>query len=129
MVEPTIHREIWEGKVPVCFGVAEEEVQENMRGDKVTPEPCYVSQGPRATFSGCPRVLWCRCVCVGGVTCCGATVSEWVGPPLCVVVPFCLGGVTCCGAAVSGWVEPRVVGPASRVVVPPCLGWLTGEHT
>ena len=36
-------REVWEGKVPVCFSVAAEEVGLNMAGERVIPEPCYVS--------------------------------------------------------------------------------------
>ena len=36
-------REVWEGKVPVCFSVAGEEVGLNMVGERVIPEPCYVS--------------------------------------------------------------------------------------
>lgn len=41
MEEQAIKKEIWEGKIPVCFNVAEEEL--SFAGDKATPEPCYVS--------------------------------------------------------------------------------------
>ena len=36
-------REVWEGKIPVCFRVADEEVVPSLTGERTVPEPCYVS--------------------------------------------------------------------------------------
>ena len=44
MGDEGIKREVWEGKVPVCFSVAEEEVGLNIAGERAVPEPCYVSE-------------------------------------------------------------------------------------
>ena len=41
MDDQAIRKEVWDGKIPVCFNVAEEELL--FTGDKATPEPCYVS--------------------------------------------------------------------------------------
>lgn len=43
MEDESVKREVWEGKVPVCFSVAGGEVGLNMAGERVIPEPCYVS--------------------------------------------------------------------------------------
>ena len=45
MDDQSIRREIWDGKIPVYFSVAEEEVGVNLSGEMVIPEPCYVSYG------------------------------------------------------------------------------------
>ncbi len=38
-----MRREVWEGKIPVCFSVAEEDLGLNISsGERATPEPCYV---------------------------------------------------------------------------------------
>ena len=40
----TVKREMWEGKIPVCFRVADEEVNTfSVTGERTVPEPCYVS--------------------------------------------------------------------------------------
>ena len=46
MDEEGIKRKVWEGRIPVCFTVAEEEVGYNF-SDMAVPEPCYVSEGCR----------------------------------------------------------------------------------
>ena len=43
MGDDGVKREMWEGKIPVCFRLAEEEVGMRMTGERVTPDPCYVS--------------------------------------------------------------------------------------
>lgn len=45
MGEESIRQEVWEGKIPVCFSVAVEEVGINLRGETAVPEPCYVRPG------------------------------------------------------------------------------------
>lgn len=45
MGDDTVKREMWEGKVPVCFRVADEEVNMfSVTGERTVPEPCYVSR-------------------------------------------------------------------------------------
>ena len=52
-------REVWEGKVPVCFSVAGGEVGLNMAAERVIPEPCYVS-GWSAYVRPIPVLItWC----------------------------------------------------------------------
>lgn len=42
--DDTVKREMWEGKIPVCFRVADEEVNTfSVTGERTVPEPCYVS--------------------------------------------------------------------------------------
>lgn len=52
MGDEGIKREVWEGKVPVCFSVAEEEVGLNRVRERVVPEPCYVSRRAECLVSG-----------------------------------------------------------------------------
>lgn len=47
MGDDTVKREMWEGKIPVCFRVADEEVNMfSVTGERTVPEPCYVSGVP-----------------------------------------------------------------------------------
>lgn len=43
MENNAIKREMWDGKIPVCFKLDDDDVMMTMRGDRVAPEPCYVS--------------------------------------------------------------------------------------
>ena len=43
MGDESVRKELWEGRIPVCFRVAEEEVGMGVSGERVIPEPCYVS--------------------------------------------------------------------------------------
>lgn len=43
MENNAIKREMWDGKIPVCFKLDDDDVIMTMRGDRVAPEPCYVS--------------------------------------------------------------------------------------
>ena len=43
MGDDSLKREVWEGKIPVCFRVADEEVVLILTGERTVPEPCYVS--------------------------------------------------------------------------------------
>ena len=54
MDEEGIKRKVWEGRIPVCFTVAEEELGHNF-SDVAVPEPCYVS-------GVCRCCVWCYCV-------------------------------------------------------------------
>lgn len=83
MGDDTVKREMWEGKIPVCFRVADEEVNMfSVTGERTVPEPCYVSgvpaMGVASNESGgglvsraSPSQAWCaRTACssvVGGV--------------------------------------------------------------
>ena len=42
MGDEGVKRELWEGKIPVCFKLDDEEVGMSIRGDRVAPQPCYV---------------------------------------------------------------------------------------
>ena len=44
MGDEGIKREMWEGKIPVCFKLDEDDITMTIRGDRVAPEPCYVSR-------------------------------------------------------------------------------------
>ena len=39
-------KEVWEGKIPVCFTLADEEVGYSVSGERATPEPAYVCSQP-----------------------------------------------------------------------------------
>lgn len=41
--EESIRKEVWEGRVPVCFSLADEEVGYSVTGERTAPEPAYVS--------------------------------------------------------------------------------------
>lgn len=41
--EENVRQEVWEGRIPVCFTVADEEVIYSMSGERANPEPTYVS--------------------------------------------------------------------------------------
>ena len=43
MGDEGIKREIWDGKIPVCFKLDDEDTVMSFRGDRMAPEPCYVS--------------------------------------------------------------------------------------
>lgn len=43
MENNAIKREMWDGKIPVCFKLDDDDVMMTIRGDRVAPEPCYVS--------------------------------------------------------------------------------------
>ena len=43
MGDEGVRRELWEGKIPVCFKLDDDEVTMSIRGDRVAPQPCYVS--------------------------------------------------------------------------------------
>ena len=45
MVDRSIEQEVWEARVPVWFSLAEEEVGRDLKGERASPEPCYVSLG------------------------------------------------------------------------------------
>ena len=63
MDEEGIKRQVWEGRIPVCFTVAEEEVGHNF-SDMAVPEPCYVSAAAYDATYCVFRVL--GTLCVGG---------------------------------------------------------------
>ena len=41
--EENVRKEVWEGKIPICFTLADEEVGYSMSGERANPEPTYVS--------------------------------------------------------------------------------------
>ncbi len=41
--EENVRKEVWEGKIPVCFTLADEEVGYSMTGERINPDPAYVS--------------------------------------------------------------------------------------
>ena len=43
MGDEGVRRELWDGKIPVCFKLDDDEVMMSIRGDRVAPEACYVS--------------------------------------------------------------------------------------
>lgn len=43
MGDEVLKREMWDGKIPVCFRLDEDEVMMTIRGDRAAPEACYVS--------------------------------------------------------------------------------------
>jgi autophagy-related protein 5 len=49
MGDEGVKREMWDGKIPVCFKLDEDEVTMSIRGDRVAPEPCYMMI-PRISF-------------------------------------------------------------------------------
>lgn len=42
MVDRSIEQEVWEARVPVWFSLAEEEVGRDLKGERASPEPCYL---------------------------------------------------------------------------------------
>ena len=42
MGDEGVRRELWDGKIPVCFKLDDDEVTMSIRGDRVAPESCYV---------------------------------------------------------------------------------------
>ena len=40
--DESVRKEVWEGRIPVCFTLADEEVRYNVDGERATPEPAYV---------------------------------------------------------------------------------------
>ena len=44
MGDDAVKRELWDGKIPVCFKLDEDDVAMTIRGDRAAPEPCYVSE-------------------------------------------------------------------------------------
>jgi autophagy-related protein 5 len=49
MGDDAVKRELWDGKIPVCFKLDEDDVAMTIRGDRVAPEPCYMML-PRVCF-------------------------------------------------------------------------------
>lgn len=49
MGDDAVKRELWDGKIPVCFKLDEDDVAMTIRGDRVAPEPCYMML-PRVSF-------------------------------------------------------------------------------
>ena len=41
--EESIRKEVWDGKIPVCFTLADEDVGYSVSGERSNPEPVYVS--------------------------------------------------------------------------------------
>ena len=41
--EEAIRKEVWEGRIPICFSLADEEVGYSVSGERAAPEPAYVS--------------------------------------------------------------------------------------
>jgi len=41
--EENVRKEVWDGKIPVCFTLADEEVGYSLGGERANPEPTYVS--------------------------------------------------------------------------------------
>ena len=46
MGDEGVRRELWDGKVPVCFKLDDDDTVMPIRGDRVAPEPCYVCLSP-----------------------------------------------------------------------------------
>ena len=59
MEEQAIKKMVWEGKIPVCFRLAED-VDMTFGEDKDPPEPCYVSKFgiPRGSSERWHAVMW-----------------------------------------------------------------------
>ncbi|CAI8050666.1 Autophagy protein 5 [Geodia barretti] len=49
MGDEGVRRELWDGKIPVCFKLDEDEVTMSIRGDRVAPQPCYMMI-PRVSY-------------------------------------------------------------------------------
>ena len=41
--EESVRKEVWEGKIPVCFTLADEDVGYSVSGERSNSEPAYVS--------------------------------------------------------------------------------------
>ena len=40
--DESVRKEVWEGKIPICFMLADEDVGYSVSGERATPEPAYV---------------------------------------------------------------------------------------
>jgi autophagy-related protein 5 len=49
MGDEGVRRELWDGKIPVCFKLDEDEITMSIRGDRVAPQPCYMMI-PRVSY-------------------------------------------------------------------------------
>ena len=59
MGDDVVKREMWDGKIPVCFKLDEEDVMMTVRGDRAAPEPCYVSEFTCDYLRGVEKELVC----------------------------------------------------------------------
>ena len=40
--DESVRKEVWEGRIPICFMLADEDVGYSVTGERSTPEPTYV---------------------------------------------------------------------------------------
>ena len=40
--DESVRKEVWEGRIPICFMLADEDVGYSVSGERATPEPTYV---------------------------------------------------------------------------------------
>lgn len=41
--DESVRKEVWDGRIPICFMLADEDVGYSVSGERATPEPAYVS--------------------------------------------------------------------------------------